>query len=905
VEIPHGRLTVVTGVSGSGKSSLAFDTLYAEGQRRYVESLSTYARRFLERLDRPDVDVVDGIPPAVALGRRSPPTSARSTVGTVTEVHDYLRLLFARAGIVHCPTCGEPVQAESPSAVARQVVDEASGERLYVGFPVDAQAACEAAGVEAFRDDLRRDGFSRVLRRGVVYGLDDPKALSRLPSAGVEVLVDRVVAGTRTRTRLSEAVATAYRFGHGRAVVRPADAPREERRFSEGLHCARCDRDFRRPRPTLFSFNHPLGACPECKGFGRTIAIDPDKVIPDPGKTLREGAVELFTKPSYRDCQRDLLRHARRSGVPLDRPWSRLGARQRRFVFDGRGDWYGVRGLFDWLETKKYKLHVRVLLARYRAYRTCAACDGTRLTEEARSVRLDGESVDEVTARSVREARSWLRDLRLPPDRREGCRTALGEAGRRLEVLDEVGLGYLTLDRLSRTLSGGEWQRVNLAACLGAGLTGTLYVLDEPTVGLHPEDAARLRRVLHRLRDLGNTVVVVEHDLATVREADHVIDLGPGAGAEGGHIVAKGSPGRVARSKSATGRALRAPPPSLPAGASVAPESWLELRGARTHNLRSVDLRVPLGKLVAVTGVSGSGKSSLVVDTLVPAVQRALGGPPRETGPFDELRGHEALTALEVVDQSPIGRTPRSNPVTYVKAFDDVRRLFASLPAAKARGLRSGSFSFNVRGGRCEPCRGAGSVTQEMHFLADVVLTCEACNGRRYGAMVLEVRWRGLTIADLLDRTVAEARELLSGDAPRAAGRLGVLAEMGLGYLRLGQPAPTLSGGEAQRLKLASALARPGPGKTLYVLDEPTVGLHPGDVEILLRCLRRLVDRGDTVIAVEHDREVLAEVDWIVDLGPGPAEEGGRIVAAGPPAGVARKGSSPTARALREFAGLR
>jgi excinuclease ABC subunit A len=896
VEIPHGRLTVVTGVSGSGKSSLAFDTLYAEGQRRYVESLSTYARRFLERLDRPEVEHVEGIPPGVALGRRSPPTSARSTVGTVTEVHDYLRLLFARAGRLHCPGCDRPVLPESPGQVAARLVKEEAEARLLVSFPVRAAETVRAAGGEAFREGLRREGFTRLLRGARVFDLEDPAAL-RGKRPGVEVLVDRVVARPRARTRLSEAVDTAYRYGHGRAVVRRDDDPEGARRFSEGLHCPHCDRRFRPLRPNLFSFNNPLGACSECRGFGRIIDLDPGKIVPDPGIALRDGAIEPFTKPSYRGCQRDLLRFARRAGLPLDRPWRSLTERQRRLVWEGSGDWYGVRGLFDWLEARAYKVHVRVFLARYRAYVPCEACEGTRLVPEARCVRLGGESIDRTARRTVKEARRWLSGLKLERGARRACRPALAELERRLEVLDEVGLAYLTLDRHSRTLSGGEWQRVNLAACLGAGLTGTLYVLDEPTVGLHPDDAERLLGVLLRLRDLGNTVVVVEHDLETIRAADHVLDLGPGAGSRGGRLVARGSPRKVARARTPTGKALREAPAEL--GAGEEPEGpWLVLRGASAHNLRQVDLRLPLGSLSCVTGVSGSGKSSLVVDTLAPALERALGGSPSEIGPHDSLEGTERLEGVEVVDQSPIGRTPRSNPVTYVKAFDAIRKLYASQPAARAQRLRPGHFSFNVPGGRCEACSGAGSVTQEMHFLADVELTCEACGGRRFGPRVLEVRWRGMSIADLLERTVAEVSGLLAEAAPAAAARLRVLEETGLGYLRLGQPATTLSGGEAQRLKLSKALSRRSRGARLYLMDEPTVGLHPRDVDLLLGCLRRLVERGDTVLLVEHDRRVLAACDWIVDLGPGAAEEGGRVVACGSPAAVARVPESRTGRAL-------
>ena len=920
VTIPGGTLTVVTGVSGSGKSSLAFDTLYAEGQRRYVESLSTYARQFLERMDRPDVDSVDGIPPAVAIRQAALAAGGRSTVGTVTEIQDYLRLLWARIGRTVCLNCHRPVEDDSVERILTRLlgpapggedragagvgVDDRPAARLLVCFPLDLRAARKTVRLPELVEHLRSNGFARVRVGGETLTLEEltPRRVGR--AARLTVVVDRLSARPNSRGRLAEAIETAYRFGHGRCLVirETPDEPSaaEELSFSAGLHCAACDRSYRHPAPSFFSFNSPLGACPSCQGFGRSIELDMGLVVPDRGKTLAEHPVEPWNFKAYSGAWKDLTKAARKRRIPLDVPWDEMDPDHRRWVEEGDDDFYGIGGFFRWLESKTYKVHVRVFLSRFRAYRTCAACAGARLRPEALAVQVGGRDIAVAAALTTAEARAFFDTLSLTPMEEEIARPILVELRRRLGYLVDVGLPYLTLDRLSRTLSGGEAQRIHLASALGSGLVGVLYVLDEPSIGLHARDNERLIGILKSLRDLGNTVVVVEHDPAIVRASDHVLDVGPGAGERGGRVVAVGSPAEVSATEaSLTGRYL--------SGWKTVPAPGrrrrnmkgrvLVLEGARANNLLNLTVEFPLGVLCCVSGVSGSGKSSLVNDTLVPALRRAKGETVREAGPHDRLRGAEFLDGVVAVDQSPIGRTPRSNPVTYIGAFGEVRAAFAALRDARARGLTAGDFSFNRPGGRCEVCRGEGSVTAEMHFLADVTLACEACGGRRYTDATLGVRLHGRSIADVLEMTVREARWFFR-DRTGLVRKLDTLVDAGLGYLRLGQPAPTLSGGEAQRLKLAEAVARGTRGSTLYVFDEPTTGLHLDDVATLLGCFRRLLDRGHSVLVVEHHLEVLRAADWIVDLGPEAAGEGGRVVAAGPPEAIAAEPASLTGRFL-------
>jgi excinuclease ABC subunit A len=854
VEIPRNRLVVISGVSGSGKSSLAFDTLYAEGRRRYVECLSTYLQQFLERMPRPDLDAVSSLPPAVAVERAVPASQARSTVGSTTEIHDYLRLLFARVGHTLCVDCGREVRGEPPGEVARVVIR--AGGKGMVTFLTDPPSGRRAW--PALRSELERDGFVRVWRDGEAVRLEHLK----FEGGPVEVAVDRLAFERKKRVRIAEAVETAYRFGHGRCSVRWSDG--RHRRYSQRLHCPDCDREYRPPEPRLFSPNSPLGACPDCQGFGRSIQPDFGRIVPDPGLTLKEKPVDPWNKPSYRSAYTDLRRAGRRIGLRWDVPYRDLPRPQRRLVEEGGHGFYGIRGFFEWLESKKYKLHVRVFLSRYRAYRPCATCGGGKLRPEALAVKIAGRNVGDLAAVPVAQLLEWVRGLRLAVAERTVAAPILRELKHRLAFLVEVGLGYLSLDRPSRTLSGGEAQRIQLARAIGSSLVDTMYVLDEPSVGLHPRDVERLIRVMRRLRDMGNTIVVVEHDPRVIRKADWLVDLGPGAGAEGGRVLYQGSVSGIRFAKDSSTAAF------LTGRRNVAPfrkssrtpvAGWIELSGASVHNLRDVSVRIARNAMTVVTGVSGSGKSSLVHDTLHGALALATGGTRRDTGPYRELRGAEGLSAVELVDQSPIGKSPRSNPVTYVKAFDGIRRRLAATAAARARGLKPGYFSFNVPGGRCETCAGAGSVTVEMHFMPDLLVPCEDCGGTRYGPGALEIRDHGRNVADILRLTVREALTMYADDR-EITGRLGLLDEIGMGYLRLGQPAPTLSGGEAQRLKLAARLTARDGGERVFLLDEPTTGLHLSDVAVLVQLLKRLIAAGHTVVVVEHHLELIRSADW-------------------------------------------
>jgi len=881
VAIPRNRLTVVSGVSGSGKSSLAFDTLYAEGRRRYVECLSTYLQQYLERMPRPDVDRVGSLPPALALQRAVPATQARSTVGSITEIHDHLRLLFARIGETRCANCGRPVRVESPGDVADAAI--ARGGRATVTFDADPPSK---AGWARFVARQVAAGFQRLWRDGAAARLEE----APYAAGPVEIVADRVALEPARRGRIVEAVELAYRFGHDRARVRFDDGA--ARRFSRRLHCAECDLEAPVPDPNLFSPNSPLGACPDCQGFGRAIRPSMAKVIPDDGLSLAEGAVDPWNKPSYKEAYDDLHRAGKKVGLDWDTAYRDLPAAQRRLVEEGGHGFYGIRGFFEWLERRTYKVHVRVFLARYREYLPCATCGGAKLRPEALAVRIRDRHVAELAAVPVGELRRWFAALDLTGAERDIAAPILREVEGRLGVLDDVGLDYLTLERATRTLSGGEAQRIQVARSLGSGLVDTLYVLDEPSIGLHPRDVERLIGVIRRLTDRGNTVVVVEHDARVLREADWLVDLGPGAGERGGEVLYQGPvEGVLDVPASATGaylsgtaRVEREPSARVPGE-----HGFLVLEGATVHNLRDVTARFPRNALTVVTGVSGSGKSSLIHDTLHGALARATGGENRETlGPYRALSGAEGIVAVHLVDQSPIGRTPRSNPVTYVKAFDGIRKKLAATREARARGLAPGYFSFNVPGGRCDACEGSGAQVVEMHFLADMVLPCESCGGSRFGPGALDVRYRGRNVAEILDLTVTEAVRLFE-DAPDVVAPLRVLAEIGLGYLRLGQPAPTLSGGEAQRLKLAAHLGtRRRQDPMVFLLDEPTTGLHLSDVAVLVRLLDRLVGAGHTVIVVEHHLELIRAADWMVDLGPGSGERGGRVVFEGPPAEAAR-----------------
>jgi excinuclease ABC subunit A len=893
LEIPHDRLTVITGVSGSGKSSLAFDTVFAEGQWRYIESLSTYARMFLDRVDRPDVDRIEQIRPAVALEQKNPVRTARSTVGTATEIYDYLRLLYAKIGRVHCPTCGHAAVSHSPESIADTLLAEHAGARAMITFPLPAPAGVPAAEVWA---GLTRRGFARVLVGGALHDLAAPPPAAL--DGGVAVVLDRVVLDAGQRRRLVESLESALREGGGQVAVELLDGGR--RVFAEAFRCGQCGAALERPQPLLFSFNHPLGACAECKGFGNVLKYDEALVVPDRTRTLAGGAVEPWTHPSGRWYQRELLKAAKRTGVDVTRRWDALDAKQRAFVYEGDGTFPGINGFFEEVEGYRYKLHVRVFLSRYRSQSPCPVCRGARLTPPALAVRVAGRTIAEFTALTIEEASAVLGDLKLTAWEAAVGREILRQLGAKLTFLLRVGLGYLTLGRQTRTLSGGEAQRINLANQLGSQLVGTLYVLDEPSIGLHARDTMRLADLCRELAQAGNTVLVVEHDRGFIESADHVVELGPGSGERGGEIVFAGPQAEFRKAgHSLTARYLSGRETIPVPAARRAGRRQLTLTGAREHNLKDVTLRLPLGTLTVVTGVSGSGKSTLVHDTLYRAVARAFKTEFQSPGAYGALLGLEYLKGVRLIDQEPIGRTPRSNPVTYVKAFDEIRKLYAALPRAKALSLGAGAFSFNVPGGRCESCQGDGFQKLEMYFFEDVYVSCQECEGRRYRPEVLGVRHRGRSIGDVLRMTVDEAVEFFAGQTTLAR-RLRVLQDVGLGYLRLGQPATTLSGGEAQRLKIAAELGGRATGEVLYVLDEPTTGLHLDDVKKLLGVLNRLVDAGNTVLVVEHHLDVIKAADHVIDLGPEGGDAGGEIVAEGTPEAVAQTAGSYTGKFLAE-----
>jgi len=921
VDIPLGRLTVVTGVSGSGKSSLAFDTLYAEGQRRYAESLSTYARQFLERLDRPDVDSIEPVPPAIALEQKNGVRNARSTVGTQTEIHDALRLLFAHGGETLCPDCGRPAIPGGVDRAVEELCASEAGARATLVAPIEWKESVEGRSPRRKRGkndaarlaEYRRAGFFRaVAPTGETVEIADDAASLLDPSGTLRMVVGRFVVGEASRPEIASAAETAFSL----AGTLEARFDGRVRVFRRGLHCPDCAREFRDPTPALFAFNSPLGACPACQGFGRVIGVDLEKVIPDPSLSLSDRPVAPWNTPAYESAYADLFRACRRYSVRTDVPISRLSAHEREVLIAGRGDFYGVRGFFDWLETKRYKIHVRVLLARYRAYTLCEACRGARVAPPALWVRWRGRTITELSNLPLSELKRFVEGLELTPSEQERLGSVVAELSSRVRYMNDVGLGYLTLSRAARTLSGGEAQRIGLASALGGSLTGTLYVLDEPTIGLHAADTRRLLGILRRLADRGNTVVVVEHDPEIIEAADHLVDLGPGAGREGGRLLFQGAPRSLARVKdSATGALLRrrgrvasrpASEPREPERPSrrVVPfrraEGSVTIVGAREHNLKNLTVRIPLGRLVTVAGVSGSGKSTLVRDILHNTYARRVKGTAAfDVGAHDRIEGFDSISDLLLVDQSPLGRSARSNPVTYTKAWDEVRTLFARSARAVAKGVSAGDFSFNAPGGRCETCRGTGWQTIDMQFLADVTVRCDVCDGRRFQPRVLSVRVRGKNIDDVLDMTIDQATAFFFSEE-KIVRRLEPLREAGLGYMRLGQPTATLSGGEAQRLRLAAFLGiRPAASRgALFLFDEPTTGLHASDVERLLGTLRRLISRGHSVLAVEHHLEFIDSSDWVIELGPEGGEGGGHLVAEGTPDDLRRNPRSLTGRFL-------
>ncbi len=913
LRLPRERFIVVTGPSGSGKSSLAFDTIYAEGHRRYVESLSTYARQFLERVDKPDVDFIDGISPAIAIEQYNPVKHSRSTVGTASEIYDYLRLLFAKAGQVHCPECGKPVRPATVDSTVDLLLRGFAGARGFVLFPLPGLPPEE---LEERLGALVGQGFIRVMAEGEVLDIG-PALLARLrggdrgaaaaegdgraPLRPLRVVADRLVLSEEARARLGESLETAFREGEGVAEVQVVDGPLL--RFSQRLEC--CGRSFDPPTPLLFSFNNPNGACQECGGFGNTLNLDESLIVPNPKRTLAQGAVEPWTRPRYRrHFGKQLQEAAEGEGLDIHRPWESLPKKQKKMVMEGSKTLLGVYPFFERMRRKKYKVWVRVFIRRYQSLQQCPSCGGTRLRPDALWVRLGGKTVAELVAMPVGELRAYFHAPALSPEEAARAGDVLQQIRDRLEFLHRVGLDYLTLDRETRTLSGGEHQRINLANQLGAHLTGTLYILDEPTIGLHPRDNARLIEILKGLVDRGNTLLVVEHDRDVIEGADHVVDLGPGAGERGGELVFAGPrEGLRGCADSATAKYLngaRRVVPRRPRQRVSQNGRVLSLLGAEENNLKRVDVHVPLGKLVAVTGVSGSGKSTLIHDTLFPALARILHDSKEPIGRFRQIHGFEHVAAVVLLDQSPIGKSPRSNPITYLKAYDAIRRLFAETQGARGMGYGPSHFSFNSPGGRCESCAGSGFQKIEMHFMADLYIRCPDCEGRRFKAQALEVRYRGLNIHEVLNLTVEEAIRFFDS-APSVVSKLLVLRDVGLGYLRVGQPVNTLSGGEAQRLKIAGHLASKPPRDVLYLMDEPTTGLHFQDVERLLEVLLRLVALGNTVVVIEHNLDVIRAADWIVDLGPEGGEAGGRIVAEGPPEAVAKCPHSHTGIYLKAY----
>jgi excinuclease ABC subunit A len=915
--IPHDRLTVVTGVSGSGKSSLAFDTIYAEGQRRYVESLSAYARQFLERMEKPDVDEIDGIAPPVAIRQKNTTRNPRSTVATSTELYDFLRLLWARAGRTYCPNCGVYVERDSVDQVAARMQAQADGSRWYVLFPLVNEKTAGEKTTDALRDklfDLRKRGFNRLYQGGKIFEFSTPESLLDVDfSKPVFILVDRLAITPDIRQRLVDAVEIGYRES-GEVLFEPPAGGGKTLRFNEQFSCKLCGKTFTEPEPSLFSFNSPFGACKRCQGFGNTIDYDLDLVIPNRALSIQQGAIDPWTKPQYSGFLVDFKKDTR-GKVRLSVPMFELGAEEVAIVHQH------IRDFFKEVEKKKYKVHVRVFLSRYRGYTLCPDCDGSRLRAEALWIRVGEKSMAEVTRMNIAQAQEFFLKLQLAPEEMAIADKILIEIRQRLKFLNDVGLEYLTLDRLSATLSGGEAQRIQLATCLGSRLVGACYVLDEPSIGLHSRDTARLVGILEELRDIGNTILVVEHDPDVMRSADHIVDLGPGAGENGGNIVFEGDYKKLlAEGTSLTAKYLRGDLQTsyISGRRALHPKRVVRFLGCQAHNLKGIDIGIPLNVMVAITGVSGSGKSTLVHDVIYQTLEKRLSheegkstlltgtspedwGVPPEKLTCRKVEKAELLKQVVLVDQSPIGRTPRSNPITYIKAFDMIRELFASTTEADRRGYTAGHFSFNIPGGRCETCQGDGTVTVEMQFLADVELICDDCKGTRFKPGVLEVLYHGLNIHEVLGLTVKEAISFFSA-TPRLAQKLEVLADVGLGYLRLGQSATTLSGGEAQRVKLAAHLSQATSAGTLYIFDEPTTGLHFDDIAKLLDAFERLLRTGASILIIEHNLEVIRRADWVIDLGPEGGDGGGRIVAEGTPEKIAEVAESYTGRYLKAAA---
>jgi excinuclease ABC subunit A len=946
-EFPFKKLTVVTGLSGSGKSSLVFDTLYAEGQRRYIESLSTYTRQFLQKMPKPLVDAVENIPPAIALEQKNHVVNSRSTVGTQTEIVDYLRVLYAKIGHTICLTCGTEVKQVSPQVVHEWALQWIPGRKALVLAPLapaeertaDAQPQLQAKKkkpptkkkappkkraaiqkIDSLFQTLREQGFLRVYWQpnkgeGSLIDLEDPSSapaglsVEAYEKGELSVVVDRLRLpenpDEEARARLLDSIEQAFAIGRGRVAFRDTGTE-ESHTFDSRFACMKCGREHRVPDVNLFSFNSPVGACPRCSGFGHTLELDENLVVPDPSKTLKNGAIDPLSKPSFSDWQNDFFRFCERHGISIGKRYRELTPTQRKLIWEGHDEdslFPGIRGCFEDLKKWKYKLHVRVFIRRYQTQSICGECHGARLRPESLAVQVGGKNVSEVLNLPVTDTLAWLRGLKLTSNEKKIAWDIQAQVDRRIAFLDEVGVGYLTLSRLAKTLSGGEFQRINLATQLGNGLCGTLYVLDEPSIGLHAADTDRLIRVLERLRDQGNTVVVVEHELAVMKKADWLVEMGPGAGYRGGELVAQG-PAAVLEAipTSVTGKYLNGTARvTRPRSWRSEPKRWLDLKGCRENNLKNIDVRIPLDRFVVVTGVSGSGKSTLVHKTLHNALFRlfSAGVPYEEIGRHDRLYGAEQISGVVLLDQTPIGRSSRSNPATYLKAWDEIRRIYANQPVSLRRGYTPQHFSFNVDGGRCPVCKGEGEITLDMHFMAELKLPCEECEGKRFKKGVLEVTYRNRSVHQLLETTIDEAFEMFR-DNPVLARKLGILRDVGLGYLRLGQSATTLSGGESQRLKIASTLDDRSSENLLYIFDEPTTGLHLDDVKRLLQVLHDLVDARHSVLLIEHHLDVIAQADWVIDLGPEGGERGGYLIGEGPPKDLAESAHSVTGKSLRD-----
>lgn len=933
IEIPLRKFIVITGVSGSGKSSLAFDTLYAEGQRRYVETFSAYARQFLERMDKPDVDHIDGIPAAIAIEQKNPVKNRRSTVGTATEINDYLRLLFAKIGKTHCEKCGKLVNKDSATKVIKKVEELSPGTKILVVIPAISNSGNDEKELKVNRDDqlaiLKEKGIIRILADGEIIDIrhSTPDSVVMRKSDTLYGVIDRITVRDNIADRMTDAIETALSLGLGRVgvafendspqcdtenknqsktkkPVKPDSAPgwSVDWKFSNHLICNDCNIEYRHPEPQQLSFNNPMGACPECQGFGHVIETDMDLVIPDKRKTLSEGAIAPWTTPKHLSFLEDLIAAAPEYKIPLDVPFQKLTKEQLNLVMEGTEHFYGIKGFFKKLERKKYKMHVRVFLSKYRGYNECPTCRGRRLNNLALNIMINGQNIADYCAMNIKTSFEFFQNLKLAEHEKEIAAAILNEVIRRLGYMVEVGLDYLTLERMTRTLSGGEAQRVNLTTALGSSLVNTLYVLDEPSIGLHQRDTDRLIQTIKRLKNIGNTVVVVEHDNTIIAAADEIIDIGPAAGEHGGEVVFQGT----AESLSASKRSITAKYLTGELSIKVPDERRkmskrvIDLKGASQNNLKNVDVVFPLDMFVCVTGVSGSGKSTLIQDTLFGALKNKIDTYNGATGKCKSISGQKFLNDVILVDQSPIGRTPRSNPVTYIKVFDEVRKLFAATREAKSRNRGPGNFSFNVPGGRCDNCEGAGQEKIEMQFLADIYVTCDHCRGKRFRKDILDIKYKEKNISEVLNMTVEEALVFFD-DSWKISNGLRNLQETGLGYLRLGQSATTLSGGEAQRLKLATFISKGRTDRVLFIFDEPTTGLHFHDISNLLNCFNKLIDAGHSLIVIEHNMDVIKSADYIIDLGPEGGDNGGRVLSTGTPEEIAAIKNSATGKYLRDY----